>query len=116
MSGARINFSPSNPAGFDSSLHISEEAENARVAVPRGLVGATVVAGIMGWGELSNIDTLGHILPYKPLAINVVLAFRMGTDVESIMNSPIGQPMAVVREPSLIIRGCRAEASIPDFV
>ena len=39
-------------AGFDSSLHISEEAENARVAVPRGLVGATLVAGIMGWGEL----------------------------------------------------------------
>ena len=38
-------------AGFDSSLHISEEAENARVAVPRGLVGATLVAGIMGWGE-----------------------------------------------------------------
>lgn len=44
-------FSIMVAAGFDSSLHISEEAENARVAVPRGLVGATVVAGVMGWGK-----------------------------------------------------------------
>ena len=50
-----------NTAGFDSSLHISEEAENARVAVPRGLVGATAVAGIMGWGGLSVTLMLNYI-------------------------------------------------------
>lgn len=33
---------------------------------------------------------------HKHSAINVVLAFNMGTNVENIMNSPIGQPMAVV--------------------
>ncbi|EPS95697.1 hypothetical protein FOMPIDRAFT_1053952 [Fomitopsis schrenkii] len=81
-------------SGFDSSLHISEEAENARVAVPRGLVGATVVAGVMGW------------------AINVVLAFNMGTNVENIMNSPIGQPMAVILYNSLGQRGTLAVWSI----
>ena len=50
-----------NTAGFDSSLHISEEAENARVAVPRGLVGATAVAGIMGWGGLPVTLMLNYL-------------------------------------------------------
>lgn len=63
---------------FDSSLHMSEETTNAKKSVPMALVGATALAGILGWG------------------INVVLAFRMGTDIESIMASPIGQPMAVI--------------------
>ena len=29
-------------------------------------------------------------------AINVALAFCMGTDMDSILNSPIGQPMASI--------------------
>ena len=31
-----------------------------------------------------------------PTAINIVIAFSMGTDIENIMASPIGQPMATV--------------------
>ena len=30
------------------------------------------------------------------LAINVALAFCMGTDLDSILNNPIGQPMATI--------------------
>ncbi|PSS31960.1 hypothetical protein PHLCEN_2v2287 [Hermanssonia centrifuga] len=37
--------------GFDSSVHISEEATNASVAVPWAIVGACSIAGILGWGE-----------------------------------------------------------------
>jgi len=33
-----------------------------------------------------------------PSAINVALTFSMGTDIESILGSPIGQPMATVSE------------------
>ncbi|OBZ74436.1 putative amino-acid permease C11D3.08c [Grifola frondosa] len=61
---------------FDSSVHISEEASNAAVAVPWAIVGAIGIAGILGW------------------AINVSLAFCMGTDLEAIMSSP--QPMAQI--------------------
>lgn len=32
------------------------------------------------------------------LGINVVIAFCMGTDLESIMASPIAQPLATVRD------------------
>jgi amino acid transporter len=63
---------------FDSSVHISEEASNAATAVPWAIVGAIGIAGVLGW------------------AINVSLAFCMGTDLESILNSPIGQPMAQI--------------------
>ncbi|KDQ54538.1 hypothetical protein JAAARDRAFT_135209 [Jaapia argillacea MUCL 33604] len=63
---------------FDSSVHISEEASNAATAVPWAIVSAIGIAGVLGW------------------AINVSLAFCMGTDLEAIMSSPIGQPMAVI--------------------
>ncbi|EKM52368.1 uncharacterized protein PHACADRAFT_260687 [Phanerochaete carnosa HHB-10118-sp] len=61
---------------FDSSVHISEEASNAAVAVPWAIVGAIGIAGILGW------------------AINVSLAFCMGTDIEGISGS--AQPMAQI--------------------
>ncbi|KAI0341281.1 APC amino acid permease [Trametopsis cervina] len=61
---------------FDSSVHISEEASNAAVAVPWAITGAIAIAGILGW------------------AINVSLAFCMGTDLNSIISSP--QPMAQI--------------------
>ncbi|KAL4246868.1 Amino Acid-Polyamine-Organocation Transporter [Abortiporus biennis] len=61
---------------FEASVHISEEASNASVAVPWAIVGAISIAGILGW------------------AINVALAFCMGSDLESIVNSP--QPMATI--------------------
>ncbi|GJE88959.1 amino acid transporter [Phanerochaete sordida] len=61
---------------FDSSVHISEEASNAAVAVPWAIVGAIGIAGVLGW------------------AINVSLAFCMGTDIEGISGS--SQPMAQI--------------------
>jgi hypothetical protein len=36
---------------FDSSVHISEEATNASVAVPWAMMGACSIGGILGWGE-----------------------------------------------------------------
>ncbi|KAG0694600.1 amino acid/polyamine transporter I [Suillus ampliporus] len=63
---------------FDSSVHISEESSNAATAVPWAIVCAIAIAGILGW------------------AINVSLAFCMGTDVNSLLNSPVGQPMAQI--------------------
>ncbi|KAI0717739.1 APC amino acid permease [Cerioporus squamosus] len=63
---------------FDSSVHISEEASNAATAVPWAIVYAIGIAGVLGW------------------AINVALAFCMGTDLDAILNSPIGQPMAEI--------------------
>ncbi|KAI8972562.1 APC amino acid permease [Trametes punicea] len=63
---------------FDSSVHISEEASNAATAVPWAIVYAIGIAGVLGW------------------AINVALAFCMGTDLDGLMNSPIGQPMAEI--------------------
>ncbi|KAF8553642.1 hypothetical protein OG21DRAFT_1497597, partial [Imleria badia] len=61
---------------FDSSVHISEEAANAATAVPWAIVGTVGTAGLLGW------------------AINISLAFCMGTDLTSLINSP--QPMAQI--------------------
>jgi len=63
---------------FDSSVHISEEASNAATAVPWAIVWAIGIAGVLGW------------------AINISLAFCMGTDLEGILGSGIGQPMAQI--------------------
>ncbi|GBE87720.1 APC amino acid permease [Sparassis latifolia] len=81
-------------SGFDSSLHISEETTNAAKAVPYALISATFVAGVLGW------------------AINVVIAFRMGTDIETILASPIGQPMAAILYDSFGQRGTLAVWSL----
>ncbi|KAF9489100.1 APC amino acid permease [Pleurotus eryngii] len=63
---------------FDSAVHISEEASNAATAVPWAIINAVGIAGILG------------------TAINISLAFCMGTDLDAIVNSPIGQPMATI--------------------
>ncbi|KAF8272727.1 amino acid/polyamine transporter I [Lactarius quietus] len=63
---------------FDSSVHISEEASNAATAVPWAIIWATGIGGVLGW------------------AVNVTLAFCMGKDLEGIMNSSFGQPMAQI--------------------
>lgn len=65
-------------SSFDSIVHISEEARNANTAVPYGLLMAVSSGIVLGWG------------------VNVVIAFCMGTDTQSIANSPIGQPMATI--------------------
>lgn len=61
---------------FDSSVHMSEEASNAATAVPWGIVNAIGVAGILG------------------TAVNMALAFCMGTDLEGLYDSD--QPMAQI--------------------
>ena len=40
-----------SPGSFDSSVHISEEASNAAVAVPWAIVYAIGIAGVLGWGQ-----------------------------------------------------------------
>jgi amino acid permease (GABA permease) len=64
--------------GYDSSVHISEEASNATTAIPWAIIGSIAVSAALGWG------------------INVSLAFCMGSDLEGILNSPTGQPMAQI--------------------
>jgi amino acid transporter len=59
-------------------VHISEESSNAATAVPWAIVSAVGISGILGW------------------AINVSLAFCMGNDINSLINSPVGQPMAQI--------------------
>ena len=36
---------------YDSPVHISEEATNARTAVPFAIISSAVIAGLVGWGE-----------------------------------------------------------------
>ncbi|EMD31992.1 hypothetical protein CERSUDRAFT_162457 [Gelatoporia subvermispora B] len=65
-------------SGFDASVHISEEVSNARMAVPLAMISSSAVACIIGLG------------------INITLAFCMGTNIQGIMSSPIGQPLATI--------------------
>lgn len=70
---------------FVTNLLISRSTRstNAAIAVPWAIVGATAVGGILG------------------TALNIVLAFCAGTDIDSIVNNKIGQPMATVLFNSL---------------
>ncbi|KAJ7578716.1 amino acid/polyamine transporter I [Mycena floridula] len=77
-------------SGFDASVHISEEAVNANIAVPVTIMFATVISSILGW------------------AINMAIVFCMGQDIESILSSPIGQPMSVILLNSFGKRGTLA--------
>ncbi|KLO14661.1 APC amino acid permease [Schizopora paradoxa] len=63
---------------FDSTVHISEEAANARTAVPFAIIASTFMAGVLGWG------------------MNMAFVFNMGQDMESILSNPIGQPLATI--------------------
>lgn len=63
---------------FDCVVHISEEASNASVALPWAIISANMVSGVLGWGLL------------------IAIGFCMGTDVNSIVSSPIGQPLAAI--------------------
>ncbi|KAJ3825802.1 amino acid/polyamine transporter I [Lentinula raphanica] len=64
--------------GFDSTVHISEEARNASTAIPWAVMLSTAASCILGWG------------------INVSLAFNMGTNTEDILTNAIGQPLATI--------------------
>ncbi|PBK78520.1 APC amino acid permease [Armillaria solidipes] len=63
---------------FDAPVHMSEEATNASVAVPMAIIFSILTATILGW------------------AMNISLVFCMGQDYQSIIDSPIGQPMATI--------------------
>jgi len=65
-------------AGFDTSVHISEEARNAPRAVPFAILSATILSSILGW------------------IVTIVLAFYIGNDLDSVIGNPIGQPMATI--------------------
>ncbi|KAG2119617.1 amino acid/polyamine transporter I [Suillus discolor] len=69
--------------GYDTSVHISEEVSNAAMAIPWAIVGSIAVSAVLGCG------------------VNISLTFCMGTDVGSLLNSPIGQPMAQILFNSL---------------
>jgi amino acid transporter len=85
------SLSCSRDAGsFDASVHISEEASNAASAVPWAIVGAIAIAGVLG------------------TAINISLAFCMGSDLQGLLDSPIGQPMAQIFFNSFGQRGTLA--------
>ncbi|KAJ3557764.1 hypothetical protein NM688_g1294 [Phlebia brevispora] len=73
--------------GYDGPVHISEEASNANVAVPAAIVSSLGAAILFGFG------------------IFFALAFNMGTDIDAIMNSSIGQPMATILFNSLGTKG-----------
>ncbi|KAG6828007.1 hypothetical protein H0H92_009699 [Tricholoma furcatifolium] len=66
---------------FDSTVHISEEATNADTAIPYAIILA---------------------------CINVALAFSMGSNLQAILDSPIGQPMATILFNSFGTRGTLA--------
>lgn len=69
---------------------MSEEASNAATAIPWAIISSIAMSIVLGWG------------------INVSLAFCMGTDLESVLSSPIGQPMAQILYTSLGRRGALA--------
>ncbi|KAG1732877.1 amino acid permease-domain-containing protein [Suillus paluster] len=71
-------FTNSHQEATDSSVHMSEEAYECR-----------------------HCDTMGN-------RINISLTFCMGTDLNGILSSPIGQPMAQILYNSLGQRGALA--------
>ncbi len=65
-------------ASYDACVHISEEASNAAKAVPMGIFFSIVSSAILGFG------------------IMIALTFNMGTNLDPIINSDYGQPMATI--------------------
>lgn len=63
---------------FDSCVHMSEEATHAAKAVPLGIITSTGMCGILGFLSLA------------------VIAAGMKQDIEGILNTSFGQPMAQV--------------------
>ena len=65
---------------FDSCVHMSEEAANATRAVPYGILMSVGLCWVIGFILL------------------IVIAGCMNSDLDSILKSPFGQPMAQVIE------------------
>ncbi|KAK6530130.1 GABA-specific high-affinity permease [Orbilia ellipsospora] len=64
--------------GFDSCVHISEEAKNATKAVPLGIMGSIGLCWSLGF------------------LCCIVIAACMSTDLERVLATPFGQPMAQI--------------------
>lgn len=64
--------------GFDSAVHISEEAANAVKAVPMGILFSIGSCWLFGW------------------ICCIVIAACMSRDLEHTLGSPFGQPMAQI--------------------
>ncbi|EXJ83687.1 hypothetical protein A1O1_07311 [Capronia coronata CBS 617.96] len=64
--------------GFDSAVHISEEAANATKAVPFGILFSIGSCWLFGW------------------ICCIVIAACMSQDLDHILSSPFGQPMAQI--------------------
>jgi len=92
-------------AGFDTSVHISEEARNAPRAVPFAIMCATILSSVVGWSEWRYLLTYVTILDLALAVVNIVLSFHAGSDLQIIIENPIGQPMATVcsQQPPVLI-------------
>lgn len=77
-------------------MHISEESSNAATAVPWAIVNTVAVSGVLGWGTFNYYLEIVVMAPIdlEPAAINMALAFCMGDDLQSLVNS--NQPMAQI--------------------
>lgn len=63
---------------FDACVHMAEEASNASVAVPFGIITSISLCGIIGFALMS------------------VIAASMDQDISSILNTRYGQPIAQI--------------------
>ncbi|KAJ8077629.1 hypothetical protein PM082_002062 [Marasmius tenuissimus] len=75
-------------SGLDSSVHLSEEATNAATAIPWSIVSSVTIGGILG------------------TAINVVVAFCMGSDLDTLAQSD--QPMVLIFMDAFGMKGTLA--------
>ncbi|OAX79992.1 hypothetical protein ACJ72_05681 [Emergomyces africanus] len=73
--------------GIDSCVHMSEEAKYAARAVPRGILGSIAACWIFGFISVC------------------VVAASMNKNIEALMKSPFGQPMAQIYYDALGKRG-----------
>jgi len=74
-------------------------------------VGSIAISGVLGVGvsppsKFLVIAHLSHLACIS--AIDIALAFCMGTDIEYLLSSPIGQPMAQIFFNSFAERGTLA--------
>lgn len=68
---------------FDSCVHMSEEAKNASYGVPIGICGSISVCGLLGW------------------IIIIVINACISKDIEAVLDSPTGFPIAQLFYDSL---------------
>ncbi|PGG97601.1 hypothetical protein GX51_07233 [Blastomyces parvus] len=73
--------------GIDSCVHMSEEAKNAAKAVPRGILGSISACWVFGFITVCMV------------------AASMSQEIDALMGTPFGQPMAQIYYDALGKRG-----------